>query len=39
LLGTGIILLGGGWHTARRRVLGFVPKTGIASRIFPPEAA
>jgi hypothetical protein len=39
LLGTGIILLGGGWHTARRWVLGWVPKTGIAARIFPPEAA
>jgi hypothetical protein len=38
LLGTGIILLGGGWHTARRWVLGWVPKTGIAARIFPPEA-
>lgn len=39
LLGTGIILLGGGWHTARRWVLSWVPKTGIAARIFPPEPA
>ena len=39
LLGTGIILLGGGWHTARRWMLGWVPKTGIAARIFPPEPA
>ncbi|MEQ9507341.1 MAG: hypothetical protein RLO80_13865 [Hyphomonas sp.] len=37
LIGTGVILLGGGWHTARRWVLGWVPKTGIAARIFPPE--
>ena len=37
LLGTGIILLGGGWHTARRWVLGWAPKTGLAARIFPPE--
>lgn len=39
LLGTGIILLGGGWHTARRWVLGFMPKTGLAARMFPPEPA
>ncbi|MBK8199528.1 MAG: hypothetical protein IPK75_14335 [Acidobacteria bacterium] len=39
LLGTGIILLGGGWHSARRWVLGFMPKTGLAGRIFPPEPA
>lgn len=39
LLGTGIILLGGGWHTARRLVLSFVPTGGIMGRIFPPEPA
>lgn len=39
LLGTGIIALGGGWHTARRWVLKRLPKTGLAARIFPPEAA
>ncbi|MBA3067166.1 MAG: hypothetical protein FP825_01635 [Hyphomonas sp.] len=39
LLGTGIIALGGGWHTARRWVLGWVPQTGLAARIFPPEPA
>jgi hypothetical protein len=39
LLGAGIIALGGGWHTARRWVLGWVPKTGLAARIFPPEPA
>lgn len=39
LLGTGIILLGGGWHTARRRVLSWVPETPVTARIFPPEPA
>jgi hypothetical protein len=39
LLGAGIITLGGGWHTARRWVLGWMPKTGLAARIFPPEPA
>jgi len=39
LLGAGIIALGGGWHTARRWVLGWLPKTGLAARIFPPEPA
>ena len=39
LLGTGIVLLGGGWHTARRIVLGWMPKAGPIARIFPPEPA
>lgn len=39
LLGTGIIALGGGWHSARRTVVGWLPKTGFAARIFPPEPA
>ena len=39
LLGTGIVLLGGGWHTARRVVLAWMPKSGPLSRIFPPEPA
>jgi len=39
LLGTGIIVLGGGWHTARRRLLGWVPNTPVMARIFPPEPA
>ncbi|MCA8901021.1 MAG: hypothetical protein KDA53_07190 [Hyphomonas sp.] len=39
LLGTGIVLLGGGWHTARRIVIGWMPKTGPLARIFPPEPA
>ncbi len=39
LLGSGIVLLGGGWHTARKAVLAFLPKTGLFARIFPPEPA
>lgn len=39
LLGTGIILLGGGWRTARRFVLRILPSTPITRRIFPPEAS
>lgn len=39
LIGTGVIALGGGWHTARRWVLGWLPKSGLAGRIFPPEPA
>jgi hypothetical protein len=35
ILGTGIVLLGGGWHTARRWLLKLLP----ASRLFPPERA
>lgn len=38
LLGTGIIALGGGWHTARRWVLKRLPADGVTGRIFPPEA-
>lgn len=37
LLGSAIILLGGGWHTARRMVLKLVPQTPLTRRIFPPE--
>jgi hypothetical protein len=39
LLGTAIILLGGGWKTARRFVLSLVPKTPLTQRIFPPETS
>ena len=39
LLGTGIILLGGGWYTARRLVLRFLPTRGVVGRLFPPEPA
>lgn len=36
-LGGLIVLLGGGWRTARRILLLPFPSTGIWSRIFPPE--
>lgn len=39
LLGTGIIVLGGGWHTARRGLLKSLPPQGLLGRVFPPEAA
>jgi hypothetical protein len=37
ILGTSIVLLGGGWHTARRFVLRLLPRGGFFARIFPPE--
>lgn len=37
LLGTGIIVLGGGWNTARRGVLKALPQGGLLGRVFPPE--
>jgi hypothetical protein len=37
LLGTGIVLLGGGWHSARKLALKFLPRGGALDRIFPPE--
>lgn len=36
-LGILIVLLGGGWRTARGFLLQFFPSTGIWSRIFPAE--
>lgn len=39
LLGGAIVLLGGGWSTARRAVLSLSPRTGFFARIFPPEPA
>jgi hypothetical protein len=39
IVGGAIVLLGGGWRTARRFVLKLVPPTGITGRIFPPEPA
>ena len=39
LLGVGILLLGGGWKTARRALLSVLPKGGLAGRLFPPEPA
>jgi hypothetical protein len=37
VVGGVIVLLGGGWRTARRMLLGVLPKGGIFGRIFPPE--
>lgn len=39
LVGGCIVLLGGGWRTARRALLKIVPHDGFAGRIFPPEPA
>lgn len=39
LIGGSIVLLGGGWRTARRQVLRLIPSTGTLGRIFPPEPA
>ncbi len=36
-LGGFIVLLGGGWTTARRALLVMFPSKGVLSRIFPPE--
>jgi hypothetical protein len=37
LVGGAVVLLGGGWRTARRGLLKVLPTQGIAGRIFPPE--
>lgn len=39
IVGGSIVLLGGGWRTARRAILKLVPSTGMTGRIFPPEPA
>ncbi len=39
LIGTSIVLLGGGWRTARKLVLSILPSTPFTQRIFPPEPA
>jgi hypothetical protein len=39
IVGGAIVLLGGGWRTARRALLKLVPHQGFAGRIFPPEPA
>lgn len=39
LVGGAIVLLGGGWRTARRAILKFAPQQGALGRIFPPEPA
>jgi hypothetical protein len=37
IVGGAIVLLGGGWRTARRGLLRLAPRQGLAGRIFPPE--
>lgn len=39
IIGGAIVLLGGGWRTARRALLKVFPKHGMFGRIFPPEPA
>lgn len=39
IIGSGVVLLGAGWKTARRMVLVFFPRGGTWDRIFPPEPA
>jgi len=37
IIGSGVVLLGAGWKTARRGVLSIFPDGGIFDRLFPPE--
>lgn len=39
IIGASIVLLGGGWRTARRFILKAFPQQGAFGRIFPPEPA
>jgi len=39
IIGGAIVLLGGGWRTARRAILKIFPQQGTLGRIFPPEPA
>jgi hypothetical protein len=39
IVGGAIVLLGGGWRTARRALLKLIPSQGLTGRIFPPEPA
>ncbi|MFT3722724.1 MAG: hypothetical protein QM773_03975 [Hyphomonadaceae bacterium] len=39
IVGGAIVLLGGGWRTARRVILKVFPQEGTLGRIFPPEPA
>lgn len=39
IIGSGVVLLGAGWKTARRMVLVFFPRGGTWDRVFPPEPA
>lgn len=37
IIGSGVVLLGAGWKTARRAVLIIFPRAGLWGRMFPPE--
>ena len=37
IVGGGIVLLGGGWKTARRGLLSVLPRGPLWARVFPPE--
>ncbi|MEO0467243.1 MAG: hypothetical protein AAF216_11935 [Pseudomonadota bacterium] len=37
ILGGAVVLIGGGWSTARRVVLSVLPRGGLFDRLFPPE--
>lgn len=37
IVGASVVLLGAGWGSARRMVLGFVPESGVLARLFPTE--
>lgn len=39
VLGAFVLILGAGWHVARRALLGWVKPNGLWARVFPPEAA
>lgn len=39
VLGGFVLILGAGWHSARRVLLGWVNPDGAWARIFPPESA
>jgi hypothetical protein len=36
-LGAFVLILGAGWHSVRRVLLGWVKPNGVWARIFPPE--
>lgn len=37
VLGTAVVIIGGGWSTARRIVVSVLPRGGLMSRVFPDE--
>ena len=39
VLGAFVLILGAGWHSVRRALLGWVKPDGLWARVFPPEAA